>query len=92
MKKMVRMSFTVPPEFQADLNYLSARIGVSKSALLAEMLQGPLADLRGLVESVPPNPTQGDLVRARGQSLNLVNQRVESYRRLEGDLFDERDL
>lgn len=91
-EKMVRMSFTVPPALRADLDYLSARLGITKSALLSELVSTPLHDLRTLVESVPDNPTEADLVRARGLSNELITQRLQAYRRIEGDLFDERHL
>lgn len=91
-EKMVRMSFTVPPQVRADLDYLSARLGVTKSALISELLATPLADLRSLVEMVPDNPSQDDLLRARGKSNELITDRLQSYRKLEGDLFDDRNL
>lgn len=91
-EKMVRMSFTVPPSLRADLDYLSARLGITKSALLSELVSTPLHDLRTLVESVPDNPSEADLVRARGLSNELITQRIQSFRRIEGDLFDERNL
>lgn len=91
-EKMVRMSFTVPPQVRADLDYLSTRLGVTKSALISELLATPLADLRSLVEMVPDNPSQDDLLRARGKSNELITDRLQSYRKLEGDLFDDRNL
>jgi len=91
-EKMVRMSFTLPPQLRADLDYLSSRLGVTKSALVSELLTSPLHDLRQLVESVPDNPTQEDLIRARGTSNELITQRLQSYRKIEGDLFDDRNL
>lgn len=90
--RMVRMSFTLPPSIRRDLDYLSHRMGVTKSALVSELLQSPVADLRSLVEMVPDNPTADDLVRARGKSNDLIVGRIQSYRKLEGDLFDDRDL
>ena len=91
-QKMVRVSFTVPPETRANLDYLSTRLGVTKSALVTELLGVPLADLRALVESVPENPTEADVLRARGASNQLISNRLQSYRAIEGDLFDERNL
>jgi len=86
------MSFTVPPQVRADLDYLSSRLGVTKSALISELLATPLADLRSLVEMVPDNPSQDDLLRARGKSNELITDRLQSFRKLEGDLFDDRNL
>jgi len=86
------MSFTLPPQTRADLDYLSDRLGVTKSALVAELLGTPLHDLRSLVEMVPDNPTEEDALRARGKSNELIAKRLQSYRKLEGDLFDDRNL
>lgn len=88
--KMVRMSFTVPPQLRADLDYVSARLGITKSALLTELVGQPLTDLRSLMELVPENPTEADLLRARGKSNELIVSRLQSLRQIEGDLFDDR--
>lgn len=91
-QKMVRMSFTVPPAIRQNLDYLSTRMGVTKSALVSELLATPLSDLRDLMELVPDNPTESDLLRARGQSNELIAARLRSLRSLEGDLFDDRQV
>mgnify|MGYP002795089522 FL=1 len=90
-EEMVRVSFTVPPEPRSEREYLSARLGVTKSALVTELLGTPLRDLRSLVEMVPDNPTQDEMLRARGASNDMIAGRLRSYRKLEGDLFDDRD-
>jgi hypothetical protein len=41
---------------------------------------------------VPDNPTEADMVRANGKSNEIIAERLRSYRKLEGDLFDDRDL
>lgn len=89
-EKMVRMSFTLPPSTRANLDYLSGRMGVTKSSLVTELLSAPLNDLRELMEMVPENPTEEDVLRARGKSNELITQRLRSLRTMEGDLFDDR--
>lgn len=91
-QKMVRMSFTVPPTIRQNLDYLSVRMGVTKSALVSELLATPLADLRDLMELVPENPTRDDVLRARGKSNELILRRLRSLRSIEGDLFDDRQV
>lgn len=87
MAKLSRTSFTLPPQLLADLAYISARIGVSRSALLADLSAEPIADLRKLLESVPPSPTPADVLRLRGESEALVNARLANLRQVwEGDL------
>ena len=90
--KLVRMSFTLPPAIRDNLHYLSTRMGVSKSSLVAELLGAPLSDLRGLMELVPDNPSEADLLRARGRSNELIAARLRSLRSIEGDLFDDRKM
>jgi hypothetical protein len=89
---MVRVSFTIPPQVRANLDHLSDRLGVSKSALITELLEGPLGDLRELMDLIPENPTPEDVLRARGKSNSLIAHRLRSLRATEGDLFDERTL
>lgn len=91
-EKMVRVSFTVPPSIRENLDYLSGRMGVTKSALITELVSGPLGDLKALMEMVPENPTADDFLRARGKSNELILKRIQSLRSIEGDLFDERNL
>lgn len=91
-EKMVRMSFTVPPSVRANLDYLSTRMGVTKSALLTELITTPLGDLRDLMEMVPDNPTKEDVLRASGRSNELIAARLRSLRSIEGDLFDDRNM
>lgn len=91
-EKMVRMSFTVPPSIRQNLDYLSSRMGITKSALVAELLTTPLSDLRDLMEMVPDNPSEADLLRASGKSNELIAARLRSLRSIEGDLFDDRNM
>lgn len=92
LSKMVRVSFTVPPQIRQDLDYLADRLGVTKSALVSELLAPALSDLRSLMELVPKNPTPEDVLRARGESNKLISQRLRNLRRIEGDLFDDRQV
>jgi hypothetical protein len=89
--KMVRMSFTLPPSVGADLKYLSDRIGVTRSALLAELLGGPLQDLRGLVEQVPKKPRRCDVVRFRGASEAIATKRIDSLKGMTDDLLANKE-
>lgn len=86
------MTFTVPPSIRQNLDYLSARMGVTKSALVSELLATPLGDLRDLMDMVPENPTEADLLRASGKSNELIAARLRSLRSIEGDLFDDRQV
>lgn len=87
MAKMSRASFTLPPEMLADLAAIAERVGVSRSALLADLTAEPLRDLRGLLDMVPVSPTPADMLRLRGKSEELVEQRLASLRALDEGLF-----
>ena len=87
MAKLSRTSFTLPPQMLKDLAYISDRVGVSRSALLANLSAEPIADLRRLLESIPPSPTPSDVLRLRGESEALVMSRLANLRQVwEGDL------
>jgi len=73
--KTTRMSFTVPMEVRRDLDYLSQRMGVSRSALLVQLIQQPVSDLRQLVRDVPKTPSKGDMKRLRGRSEEIIEKR-----------------
>lgn len=76
MANAVRMSFTVPAELAASISQVAERLKVSRSALLAQLLTEPMAELQRLIELVPPKPTEGDILRFRGESVALINQLV----------------
>jgi hypothetical protein len=84
---LLKKAFTMPCSMWRDLSYVSIRAGVSRSALLVELLEQPLADLRAMMEAVPADPTPDDIVRARGQSRAIVDDRLAALRRLEDETF-----
>lgn len=84
MAKLARTSFTLPPEMVRDLAYISGRIGVSRSALLADLSAEPISDLRKLLESIPPSPTPADVLRLRGDSEALIISRLANLRQVWG--------
>ena len=86
---MVRMSLTVTPSLSSDVGYIASRIGITKSALIGQLLNESVADLRQLLEAVPERPDKGDVLRFRGQSEALVSERMDSLRRLDNDLFSD---
>lgn len=84
MSTVRRISLSVPIRLAEDLDYVHKRIGVSKSALVSEMLGGGLSDIRGLLEDLPDSPTPDDVVRFRGASVEKAHARVSSLRDLVG--------
>lgn len=79
-RNLSKISITIPPELLVDLDYVSGRLGVSRSALIAEVLPDALHVMRKLLEQVPLNPTPGDVLRFRGESAEIIKQKIESIR------------
>lgn len=88
-RNLSKISITIPPELLADLDYVSGRLGVSRSALIAEVLPEALGFMRGMLEQVPLNPTPDDVLRFRGESAELVRQKIDSIREMGDDLLSK---
>lgn len=88
-RNLSKISITIPPELLADLDYVSGRLSVSRSALIAEVLPDALGVMRKLLEQVPLNPTPDDVLRFRGESAEIVKQKIESIRGMGDDLFSD---
>lgn len=91
MAKTQKISVSLPAELVENLDYLSSRMGVSRSAIIAEALTESMADAARLIALIPPNPTPADVLRMRGESEDLVRQRLASLNGLTGDLFTALD-
>lgn len=89
MTKMKRASFTLPPDLDRDLSYVAQRLGVSRSALVAEMLREGLSFLSNSLQQIPEQASESDVLRYRGESKKLVDSRLESARRMRDDLFSD---
>lgn len=85
--RMAKVAMSLPPALVDDLDYLVARLGVSRSALAAELLSEAVAEMRRVVSLIPPNPTPADLLRMRGESEAFVRERIANATRLTDDLF-----
>jgi hypothetical protein len=82
-----KISITVSPELVDDLDYLSARTGVSRSALISELLAPAAADLRRLVEQIPPDASPTDARRFRGESAELIRSKIDQLQDMSNDLL-----
>jgi len=84
---MSKISVSLPSEVVADLDYLAARMGVSRSALIGQLLGESVSEVRRILELVPPNPTPAEMLRMRGQSEDAIRQRLQSLKGMTDDLF-----
>jgi len=90
MSGTTRVSISLPTDVVGDLDYISRRIGVSRSALIAQMLlTAELGHIRTLLTHVPEDPTESDLKRFRGDSKAYVKDQLQRLQSLQGDLLDD---
>ncbi len=87
MRKQQKISVTVSPDLVADLDYISSRMGASRSALISELLSPGAAAMRGILEQIPPDPTPADALRLRGESADLIREHLDKLREMENDLL-----
>ena len=87
MRKQQKISVTVSPDLVADLDYISTRTGVSRSALISELLSPAAAEMRRILEQVPPKPIPADAVRLRGESAKIIREQLGQLQEMENDLL-----
>lgn len=88
--KLRKVAVTLPPELVDSVDYIAGRLGVSRSAFIAQALSDGVRLLLPLLQQVPLDPTPADLVRFRGESAEVVRQRFESLKGMTDDLFAEK--
>jgi hypothetical protein len=82
-----KVSLSIDESQVNDLDHISTRMGISRSALVSQLLAEALPSIRKVIDLIPPSPTAADLVRLRGESAVIVEERMESVRRATSDLF-----
>ena len=80
MSTVKRVTLSLPVDLVDDLAYVHHRVGVSKSAFVSSLLGECVHDLRRLLEELPDQPSNDDLLRFRGASAALAEERVRFYR------------
>ena len=88
-RNLRKISVTLPPQLVDDLDYISRRLGVSRSALIGQILPEGIGLMRSLLVDVPENPTPEDVVRFRGASADEIRQRIDGLKGLADDLFSD---
>lgn len=79
-KGMRRVNVSLPDRLADDLDYMAVRMGITRSALVGELLQ-EVSRLAEIMRDVPEDGvTPGDVLRARGRSLALIQERVAHVR------------
>jgi hypothetical protein len=77
-----KISVSIPSPLLDDLQYLSGRLGVSRSALITELLGEALPAVAGLLRSVPEGASPDEAKRFRGASVDIIRERVAEAQRL----------
>lgn len=77
-----KISVSIPSPLLDDLQYLSARLGVSRSALITELLGDALPVVVGLLKMVPEGASPDEAKRFRGASVDIIRERVAEAQRL----------
>lgn len=85
MSRLRKVSLALDPAVVDDLDVISKRLGISRSALVSQMLGEALPSLRQLFDSIPEAPTAPDLVRYKGESVEIIEARLASIKRLFAD-------
>jgi hypothetical protein len=88
-RNLKKISVTLPPDLVDGLDYVSGRLGVSRSALIGQILPDSIEVLRGLLVDVPENPTPEDVIQFRGASAAEIRVRIEQVKGMADDLFAE---
>lgn len=77
-----RATFSLPPDLARNLPRLAKRLRVSQSAVVSELLREPVAAMMAVFDELPPAPTSQDVLRARGKSLELLQDIIDDASQL----------
>lgn len=89
MSKLQKVSLALDSAVVLDLGYLTARLGISRSALVNNLLTEAVPAMRKLLEQVPLSPTPADAIRFRGESMKIVDERIAELQGIADDLFSK---
>lgn len=90
MGTLKRVSLSIPGELADNLDYISGRLGISRSAFVTQLLlEGRLDHLAALLRNIPEQATEADARRFRGDSKAYIREQLEHLQKLQGGLFDD---
>lgn len=76
-----KISVSISAPLVDDLQYLSARLGVSRSALITELLGEALPALASVLRMVPEGASPEEAKRLRGASVGVIRARLAEAQR-----------
>jgi len=77
--QLARTTFVLQRETHEQLNRISKRLGVSRSALVRDVLFEPVAMMAKWMDDVPPEPTPGDVELALGAMQGDLVEFIERH-------------
>ena len=80
-ENLARATFVLSKTAFQDLAYLSERMGQSRSALVRDVLEQPIAEMAALLRRMPARPTGDDLDLFRTEARQLVGDYVAAVDR-----------
>jgi hypothetical protein len=88
MSSVRRSTFSLSVQTSDDLRKASAQLGISRSALVEQMLSAGLSDLLRVLAQIPSSGslTSGDAKRLRGESVRVIEDRLSELGSLVTDL------
>lgn len=93
MASSTRITLSIPTATAEAMASIARRLHISRSALIAELLAEPIAELEKLVDLIPHGPTsEGDVKRFRGASIELIGKLVAEAQEAVSDLDPEPKL
>lgn len=89
---MPRTSLTLPAETLEDVKFVSRRLGITRSALISELLVDVLGPLKSMLLCIPEDPADmspDDVKRLRGESADIIRSRIKELKEQDHDLFSD---
>lgn len=73
-----RLTISLPTPIYDDLVHISDRMNISRSAVLASILEEALSNMRRFVDCVPSDPSSYSVQRFRGDSREIIRERLQA--------------
>lgn len=90
MTGIKRVSISLPTDLAEDVDYVSSRLGMTRSAFITQfLLGGELDKLRSVLSTIPEQPSEADVKRFRGDSRAYIADQLSKLQHLQGGLFDD---
>ena len=79
--KLARATFVLSRSANDDLDYLSQRMGQSRSSLVREVLEPGIVQLAQMLRAVPDHPTQADIDLFANSAISEVDGIADNVKR-----------